>query len=122
MIELNEGAYWATTMRVARADTGAATGVLNTGGNFAGIVSAPIIGALSGAGHWNAGFLIGVGFALVGAACWFAIDPGRRMTAPPLRKWLWSAAGIAGMLTALAAGVRAARRVPRPDPGAGTDP
>ena len=49
-IELNEGAYWAATMRVARADTGAATGVLNTGGNFAGIVSAPIVGALSGAG------------------------------------------------------------------------
>ena len=46
MIELNEGAYWATTMRVARADTGAATGVLNTGGNFAGIVSAPIVAAL----------------------------------------------------------------------------
>ncbi len=53
MIELNEGAFWAATMRVARSDTGAATGVLNTGGNFAGMVSAPIIGALSGAGNWN---------------------------------------------------------------------
>jgi ACS family glucarate transporter-like MFS transporter len=79
MIELNEGAYWATTMRVARADTGAATGVLNTGGNFAGIVSAPIVAGLSGAGHWDIAFMLGTGFALAGAACWLVLDPDRRV-------------------------------------------
>jgi predicted MFS family arabinose efflux permease len=79
MIELNEGPFWATTMRVARADTGAATGMMNTGGNFAGMVSAPIIGALSGAGNWNATFVIGAIFAFIAAACWFAIDPDRRV-------------------------------------------
>jgi ACS family glucarate transporter-like MFS transporter len=79
MIELNEGAYWATTMRVARADTGAATGVLNTGGNIAGIVSAPIVGALSGAGHWPVAFMLGTAFALLGAACWLVLDPDRRV-------------------------------------------
>ncbi len=82
MVELNEGAYWAATMRVARADTGAATGVLNTGGNFAGIVSAPIIGALSGAGNWNLTFVIGTCFALVAGLCWFVIDPDRRVQVP----------------------------------------
>ena len=94
MIELNEGAYWAATMRVARSDTGAATGVLNTGGNFAGIVSAPIIAALSGAGHWNATFLIGAAFALAGAACWLLIDPDRRVDAQGA--WRFSAAVEAG--------------------------
>jgi len=79
-IELNEGAYWAATMRVARADTGAATGVLNTGGNMAGILSAPIVGALSGAGHWNAAFFLGAAFAVVATVCWFVIDPDRRPT------------------------------------------
>jgi len=79
MIELNEGAYWATTMRVARADTGAATGVLNTGGNFAGIVSAPIVAGLSGAGHWHVAFMLGTAFALAGAACWLILDPDRRV-------------------------------------------
>lgn len=85
MIELNEGPFWAATMRVARSDTGAATGVLNTGGNFAGMVSAPVIGALSGSGNWHATFVLGAAFAFVGAACWFAIDPDRRVatvTAP----------------------------------------
>jgi ACS family glucarate transporter-like MFS transporter len=80
MVELTEGAYWAATMRVARADTGAATGVMNTGGNAAGIVSAPIIGALSGAGHWNATFVIGTVFAFVGAACWWLVEPERRVS------------------------------------------
>jgi ACS family glucarate transporter-like MFS transporter len=79
MIELNEGPFWAAMMRVARSDTGAATGVLNTGGNFAGIVSAPVIGALSGAGNWHATFAIAAAFAFVGGACWFAIDPDRRV-------------------------------------------
>ena len=72
-------------MRVARSDTGAATGVLNTGGNFAGIVSAPVIGALSGAGQWNTTFVIGAVFAFVAAACWFAIDPDRRVITAPER-------------------------------------
>lgn len=80
MVELNEGAYWAATMRVARSDTGAATGVLNTGGNVAGMVSAPIIGALSGAGNWNLTFMIGAVFAVVAGLCWFAIDPDRRVS------------------------------------------
>jgi ACS family glucarate transporter-like MFS transporter len=80
MVELNEGAYWAATMRVARSDTGAATGVLNTGGNVAGMVSAPIIGALSGAGNWNLTFVIGAAFAVVAGLCWFAIDPDRRVS------------------------------------------
>jgi ACS family glucarate transporter-like MFS transporter len=79
MIELNEGPYWATVMRVARADTGAATGVLNTGGNLAGIVSAPIVGALSGAGQWNLTFILGAVFAFVAAACWLLVDPERRV-------------------------------------------
>jgi ACS family glucarate transporter-like MFS transporter len=79
MIELNEGAYWAATMRVARADTGAATGVLNTGGNFAGIVSAPIVAGLSGAGHWDIAFVLGTAFAFVGAACWLLLDPDRKV-------------------------------------------
>jgi sugar phosphate permease len=74
-VELNEGAYWAAAMRMGRADTGATSGVMNTGGNLAGMVSAPIVGALSGSGHWNSTFVIGTGFAVIAAACWLVIDP-----------------------------------------------
>jgi MFS transporter, ACS family, glucarate transporter len=80
-VEINEGAYWAATMRVARRDTGAATGVLNTGGNVGGIITQPIVGALSGAGAWNTAFVTGTVFALIAAGAWLLIDPERRSTA-----------------------------------------
>jgi MFS transporter, ACS family, glucarate transporter len=76
-VEINEGAYWAATMRVARADTGAATGVLNTGGNLGGILCQPIIAVLSAAGAWNAAFATGTVLALAAAGLWLLIDSDR---------------------------------------------
>jgi ACS family glucarate transporter-like MFS transporter len=84
-VEVNEGAYWAATMRVARQDTAAATGVLNTGGNVGGVITQPIVGALSGAGAWNAAFVTGTVFALVAAGAWLLVDPGRREAAEAAR-------------------------------------
>lgn len=80
-IEMTEGAYWAATMRVARADTGAATGILNTGGNAGGIITHPIVGALSSAGSWDGAFVTGTVFALVATGLWFLIDSDREAPA-----------------------------------------
>jgi ACS family glucarate transporter-like MFS transporter len=77
-VEVTEGAYWAATMRVARADTAAATGALNTGGNMGGIIAQPVVAALSGTGHWSAAFFTGTGFALVAALCWLFVDSDRQ--------------------------------------------
>ena len=79
-IELNEGAYWAATMRVAGADTAAATGVLNTGGNIGGIIVQPVVGALSGSGHWQAAFVSGAVFALLAALCWLRVNCAKPAT------------------------------------------
>jgi hypothetical protein len=49
-------------------------GFMNTGGNLGGIISIPIVAYLSGQHMWFAAFLIGAGFALVGALAWFGID------------------------------------------------
>jgi len=76
-VELNEGPYWAATMRVARADTGAATGVLNTFGNIGGIIAGPVVGWLSGHGGWDGAFITGTAFATTAGLLWLAIDPGR---------------------------------------------
>jgi MFS transporter, ACS family, glucarate transporter len=76
-IEINEGAYWAATMHIARADTGAATGVLNTGGNVGGIICQPIVAVLSGAGLWNGAFASGSLFALAAACAWLFINPAQ---------------------------------------------
>jgi MFS transporter, ACS family, glucarate transporter len=77
-IEINEGAYWAATMHIARDDTGAATGVLNTGGNIGGIICQPIVAALSGAGLWSGAFASGSLFALAAAGAWLFINPSQK--------------------------------------------
>ena len=78
--EITEGPYWAATMQVARADTMAATGVLNTGGNIGGLVTIPTVAYFAGHGGWDAAFITGTGFALVAAATWLLVDPSRRAT------------------------------------------
>jgi sugar phosphate permease len=75
---MTEGPFWAAVMEVARADTMAATGVLNTGGNIGGIVATPVIAYLSGNHLWTAAFLIGCVFAFISAATWLVVDPTRR--------------------------------------------
>ncbi len=76
-IEMTEGPYWAATMCVARADTMAATGVLNTGGNLGGVIGIPIVAYLSGRGAWGPAFATGTILALVAAGLWLLIDPTR---------------------------------------------
>lgn len=69
-MEINEGAYWAATMSIARADTGAATGVLNTGGNGGGMLCQPVVAALVAGGSWNYAWICGAVFALLATALW----------------------------------------------------
>ncbi len=83
VIEMIEGPVWATVMEVARDETMAATGVLNTGGNIGGIIATPIVAHLSARGAWTAAFLIGSAFALTGALLWLFVDPARRLPPRP---------------------------------------
>jgi ACS family glucarate transporter-like MFS transporter len=80
-VEMTEGPFWAATMRVARADTMAATGVLNTGGNLGGVIGIPIVAYLSGRQSWGEAFATGTALALVSAALWLFIDPNRSSAA-----------------------------------------
>ena len=72
-VEINEGPYWAATMRAAGTDSGAATGVLNTGGNVGGLICQPLVAAMSATGHWNTAFETGTLLALVAAALWLGV-------------------------------------------------
>jgi ACS family glucarate transporter-like MFS transporter len=77
-VELNEGPYWAAIMHVARTDTMAASGVLNTGGNIGGLIGIPIIGYLAQHHAWTSAFLLGTVLAVVSAVAWLFVDPTRR--------------------------------------------
>jgi MFS transporter, ACS family, glucarate transporter len=76
-IELNEGPYWAAGMHLGGADTMAATGLMNTGGNLGGLIATPIVAYLSAAHQWTAAFILGTGFAMTSAALWLLVDPTR---------------------------------------------
>jgi ACS family glucarate transporter-like MFS transporter len=76
-VELTEGSFWGATMRLAPADTMAATAVLNTGGNLGGVVATPIIAALSAEHGWGAVFATGAATSLAAAALWLTIDAAR---------------------------------------------
>ncbi len=79
LVELNEGPFWAVTMRVAAKHTMSATGVLNTGGALGGLIGIPIVAYLTGHDAWNTVFVLGAGCALVSAAAWLIIDATRRI-------------------------------------------
>jgi len=78
-VEINEGPYWAATMVAAGSDSGAATGVLNTGGNLGGFLCQPLIAVMSASGHWDAAFETGTVFALVAAAAWLFVHTERHV-------------------------------------------
>ncbi|HTV53201.1 MAG TPA: MFS transporter [Steroidobacteraceae bacterium] len=82
-IELNEGPYWAAAMEVARGESMAATGLLNTGGNVAGFLGTPIVAYFSGQHAWQVPFVLGAVLALVSAALWLLVDPLRRVSSRP---------------------------------------
>jgi ACS family glucarate transporter-like MFS transporter len=77
LVELNEGAYWTATMRVAAANTMTAAGILNTGGSLGGLIGIPVVAWLSGQGHWDAAFMIGALCAVLGAVAWLGVDAER---------------------------------------------
>lgn len=80
-VEVNEAPYWAAIMHVGRADTMAAGGLMNTGGNLGGIIATPIVAYFSGHHAWNGAFLIGIAFAVTSAALWLLVDPNRPLQA-----------------------------------------
>jgi MFS transporter, ACS family, glucarate transporter len=82
IVELCEGPFWGGTMFIARADTMAATGVLNTGGNIGGLIGIPIVAYLSQHGLWTWAFIIGAIFSVLGAIAWLGIDADEQFEPP----------------------------------------
>ncbi len=65
-------------MSIARADTMAASGVLNTGGNLGGVVGIPIVAWLTERGNWYGAFATGTVFAGVAAVIWLLVNAEQR--------------------------------------------
>jgi MFS family permease len=83
-----EGPFWASTIKVAGKQVGAACGILNTGANIGGFLSpilAPYIASRAG---WSWGLYSGSLMAIVGVIACYFVDPTRQnefRTTEPLR-------------------------------------
>ena len=86
-VELNEGPYWAAIMHVARADSMAATGMLNTGGNIGGLIAhadrrLPVAATTPGRRPSCSARCS----RCMSAAAWLLVDPTRGGHAPAQRR------------------------------------
>ena len=68
--QFTEGAYWAGATYIGGRHTAAATGVLNTGGNLGGVISAPLIPILVDQFNWLIALSTGSLFAVLSALLW----------------------------------------------------
>ena len=75
--QLTEGAYWSAQTYIAGPYTAPACGVMNTGGNFAGIVVAPLMPYLASHVGWVTALSTGTVMAFIGAALWLFIRADR---------------------------------------------
>jgi MFS transporter, ACS family, glucarate transporter len=77
--QFTEGAYWEGTTYVGGRYATAACGVLNTGGNFAGIIATPMVPLLKDEFGWFVALSSGSVFAIIGAVLWLFIRADRVM-------------------------------------------
>lgn len=79
--QFTEGAYWQATTFVGGRYTAAASGVLNTGGNIAGVIATPMTAVLFQHFGWIVALSTGSLFALIGAGIWLLIRADKPMLA-----------------------------------------
>lgn len=72
-VTVTDASFWAATMRIAGPQSQSATGMLNTGGNFAGGVGAMLVPLVAGWFGWPIALASGAAFALLGAALWLGV-------------------------------------------------
>jgi ACS family glucarate transporter-like MFS transporter len=67
---------WSTCVDIGRENSATVGATMNTSGQIAAILSAPIVGySVKWFGDWNMPFWLLGGLFLVGAVCWLFIDP-----------------------------------------------
>ncbi len=67
--------FWVAVVSVAGAQAGAAGGLMNTGGNFAGAIAPALTPFVASIYGWSAGLYLGAFIALLGVVAWLRIDP-----------------------------------------------
>ncbi len=73
LTQFSEGTFWAGTSFVSGKHTYTGTGILNTGGNLGGVVSAPLIPIFVGWFGWSGAISTGSIMAIVAGLLWLGV-------------------------------------------------
>ncbi len=72
-----EGAFWSSAIAVGRPSAGAATGIMNCGGNIGGMLGPIITPLIAARFGWSGGLYFASAVVLTGMVAWFFIDPSK---------------------------------------------
>jgi MFS family permease len=72
-----DASFWAAAIEVGGSQSGAAGGILNTGGNLGGLIAPALTPWIAARYGWSESLYFGCFVVLVGAALWFVISPAK---------------------------------------------
>jgi ACS family glucarate transporter-like MFS transporter len=78
---LAQSAYFAVTADIAGRSAGAASGLVNTGAQAGGVITASLTPWIADRFGWTASFLIAAALCALGALAWLAVDPNASLEA-----------------------------------------
>ncbi|MGH9668313.1 MAG: MFS transporter, partial [Bryobacteraceae bacterium] len=70
-----EGAFWSTAIHVGQPHVGAASGIMNCGGNVGGMLAPILTPLIATRFGWSGGLYFASGLVMAGMLAWFFIDP-----------------------------------------------
>ncbi|MCC7175757.1 MAG: MFS transporter [Bryobacterales bacterium] len=76
---LSTSSFWSVTADVGGNYAGTVSGVMNTGNQLAGALTASLTPVIANQFGWNAPFLVAATLCAFGALAWFLVDPGRAL-------------------------------------------
>lgn len=81
----SDGPFWATAIDVGGKQTGAATGIMNTGANVGGFIAPTLTPLIASVAGWSWALYFASLVVLAGVTCWFFIDPNQEVGSPQSR-------------------------------------
>ncbi len=76
---LSQSSYWSVTADIAGEHSGIVSGLMNTGCQIGGAVTAQLTPVIADRFGWNVPFFVAAGLALLGAVAWLIVDPTCRL-------------------------------------------
>jgi ACS family glucarate transporter-like MFS transporter len=78
---LSQSSFWAITAGISRGSSGSVSGLMNTGGQLGGMLTAQLTPVIAARWNWASSFYVAAAFAAAGAVAWLFVDPARILAA-----------------------------------------